>query len=146
MKEVTRGRGYRPTESKLKGGAKTLYLTYDLEQRTRGGGSALYPKVKRVYIAGEVTGWEVGVFQKRSGREVYGVKIDYEQRRERYHRKGYTASRGKTQYHVSPTDVPATTQKYSQVVELPREAQNIRLHADAKPLPAKYRDALQDVR
>jgi hypothetical protein len=93
-----------------------------------------------------LTGWEAGVFQKRSGREVYGVKIDYEQRRERYHRKGYTASRGKTQYHVSPTDVPATTQKYSQVVELPREAQNVRLHADAKPLPEKYRDALQDVR
>jgi hypothetical protein len=146
MKEATRERGYRPTELKLKGRAETMYLTYDLEQRTRGGGSALYPKVKRVYIAGEVTGWEAGVFQKRSGREVYGVKIDYEQRRERYHRKGYTASRGKTQYHVSPTDVPATTQKYSQVVELPREAQNVRLHADAKPLPEKYRDALQDVR
>ncbi len=74
MKEATRERGYRPTESKLKGGAETLYLTYDLEQKTRGGGSALYPKVKRVYIAGEVTGWEAGVFQKRSGREVYGVK------------------------------------------------------------------------
>lgn len=56
MKEATRERGYRPTESKLKGGAKTMYLTYDLEQKTRGGGSALYPKVKRVYIAGEVTG------------------------------------------------------------------------------------------
>jgi hypothetical protein len=40
MKEATRERGYRPTESKLKGGAKTMYLTYDLEQRTRGGKSA----------------------------------------------------------------------------------------------------------
>lgn len=44
MKEATRERGYRPTESKLKGGAETMYLTYDLEQRTRGGGSALSPR------------------------------------------------------------------------------------------------------
>ena len=64
---------YRPTESKYKGGASEMYVTYDLEQKTRGGGSAWLPKVKRVYIAGDVTGWEVGEFRKRSGREVHGV-------------------------------------------------------------------------
>ena len=32
-----------------------MYVTYDLEQQTRGGGSAIYPKVKRVYIAGDVS-------------------------------------------------------------------------------------------
>jgi hypothetical protein len=146
MEKTSGKRGYRPTESKLKGGAEVMYVTYDLEQRTRGGGSAIYPKVKRVYIAGEVKGWKAGVFQKRSGREVYGVKIEYEQSRERYQRKGYTAARSKTEYIVSPTEVRATAQQFSQVVELPREAQNVRFHAGAKRLPEKYRHALQDVR
>jgi hypothetical protein len=44
-------RRYRSTDSK--GGAHEMYVTYDLEQKTRGGESALYHKVKRVYIAGE---------------------------------------------------------------------------------------------
>ncbi len=35
---------YQPTESKYKGGADEMYITYDLEQPTRGGGKALYPK------------------------------------------------------------------------------------------------------
>jgi hypothetical protein len=50
---------YRPTESRYKGGAQEMYVTYDLQQKTRGGGQALYPKVKRVYIAGEVKDWKV---------------------------------------------------------------------------------------
>jgi hypothetical protein len=43
--------GYRPTESKYKGGAHEMYVTYDLEQKTRGEQSAVYPRVKRVYIS-----------------------------------------------------------------------------------------------
>ena len=31
-----------------------MYIAYDLEQKTRGDGHAFYPKVKRVYIAGDV--------------------------------------------------------------------------------------------
>jgi hypothetical protein len=41
-------RRYRSTESKYKGGARQMYVTYDLEQKTRGGQSARYHKVKRV--------------------------------------------------------------------------------------------------
>jgi hypothetical protein len=48
------GYGYRPTESGYKGGAEEMYVTYDLEQCTRGGDTALYPKVKRVYVPGDV--------------------------------------------------------------------------------------------
>jgi hypothetical protein len=51
---------YRPTESKFKGGASEMFVTYDLAQRTRGGGSATYPKVKRVYIAGKITDRKFG--------------------------------------------------------------------------------------
>jgi hypothetical protein len=48
MNATTKTHRYRPTESRYKGGARQLCVTYDLEQRTRGGGTAIYPKVKRV--------------------------------------------------------------------------------------------------
>jgi hypothetical protein len=44
-----------------------------LEERTRSGGTATYPKVKRVYIAGVVKDWMVGTVRKRWGLEVHGV-------------------------------------------------------------------------
>ncbi|HVZ39409.1 MAG TPA: hypothetical protein VHI13_09040 [Candidatus Kapabacteria bacterium] len=47
-------RRYRSTESKYKGGATEMYVTYDLDQKNRGGSSSTRPKVKRVYIAGDV--------------------------------------------------------------------------------------------
>ena len=42
----------------------------------RGGGHALYPKVKRVYIAGDIKDCKAGTVQKRSGRQVRGVRIE----------------------------------------------------------------------
>jgi len=146
MKTTNTHKAYRPTESKFKGGAKEMYVTYDLEQRTRGGGSALYPKVKRDYIAGDVKGWDVGEFRKRTGREAYGVRIEYEQSRRRYRREAYAAARGGTEYEVPPTDVAATTQRFAQVVELPREARDVHFHTEAAGLSKRYRHALQDVR
>jgi hypothetical protein len=94
---------YKTTGSKYKGGAEEMYVTYDLWQETRGKGRALYPKVKRVYIAGQVKDWHVGTFAKRTGKHVHGVKIEYTQSRTASVRKGYTATRGSTQYHVAPT-------------------------------------------
>src|SRR2546426_949737 len=96
---------YRATEAKYKGRAQEMYVTYDLPQQTRGGGRALYPKVQRVYIAGQLKDWHVGTFPRRTGKEVHGVKIDYEQSRAGYRRKGYTATRGGTRYHVAPAKV-----------------------------------------
>jgi hypothetical protein len=145
MTTTQKGR-YRATESKYKGGASEMYITYDLEQKTRGGGSTLLPKVKRVYIAGDVKGWEPGDFRKRSGREVHGVRIEYEQSRRPYRRGAYTATRGRTGYEVPETGVAATIQRFAQVVELPREARNIRFHAAARDLPEPYRHARQRIR
>src|SRR5512147_477979 len=68
---------YHSTESKYKGGAQEMYVTYDEKQKTRGGDEKLYPKVKRVYIAGEVKDWKVGSVRKRTGRKVHGVEIQY---------------------------------------------------------------------
>ena len=135
---------YTPTEAKYKGGADQMYVTYDLSQKTRGGSRALYPKVQRVYIAGRVKDWQVGTFAKRTGRKVRGVKIDYEQSRAAYERKGYTAARGGTRYQVAPATVARSTSRFSKVVEVPQGARNVRFHAGK--LPKEYRDALQDVR
>lgn len=135
---------YRPTEAKYKGGAKEMYVTYNLQQKTHGQGTALYPKVKRVYIAGAVKDWQVGTFAKRSGRKVHGMRIAYEQSRKGYERQGYTATRDRTPYAVSPAKAKASTSTFAAVVELPQGAQNIQFHA--RQLPAKYRTALQDVR
>jgi hypothetical protein len=135
---------YKTTESKYKGGAEEMYVTYDLQQVTRGEGRALYPKVKRVYIAGTVTHWQVGTFAKRTGKTVHGVKIDYTQSRQQYARQGYTAKRGSTQYHVQPTHVRESQATFSKIVEVPEGAQNVQFHAGL--LPQHYHDALQDVR
>jgi|SRR6056297_285679 len=137
---------YRPTEAKYKGGAKEMYVTYDLEQQTRGDNTAMYPKVKRVYIAGDVTDWQVGTFRKESGKEVFGVKIEYQQGREAYERSGYTAERSDTgtEYEVPPTKVEGSVSTFTQIVELPEAAQNVQFHS--QDLPDKYQDALQDVR
>ena len=143
---TTANTGYRPTESKYKGGAHEMYVTYDLEQKTRGAGTAVYPKVKRVYIAGDVKGWKAGDFRKRTGREVYGIRVEYEQSRQGYRRQGFAARRGNTGYAVAPASVGPTAQRFVQVVELPQRAQNPHFYPGHAALPAKYRDALQRIR
>jgi hypothetical protein len=143
---TTRKGRYRPTESKYKGGAHEMYVAYDLQQKTRGGGSAAYPKVKRVYIAGDVKGWRAGQVRKKTGREVHGVRIEYEQGRTRHHREGYSAQRGGTAYAVAPASVAPTSQRFAQVVEVPEGARNVQVYTDAGRLPERYRHALQRVR
>src|SRR5215469_10043660 len=96
---------YRRTEAKYKGGAHEMYVTYDLEQRTRGSKTAVYPKVKRVCIAGEVRDWKAGDFQKKTGHRVHGVRIEYEQLRRGYRRTGFDAQRGGTVYRVEPASI-----------------------------------------
>ncbi len=137
-------RKYRPTESKYKGGAEVMYITYELPQRTRSGDTALYPKVKRVYIAGDVKDWNLGEFAKKSGRKVHGVRIEYTQSRAGYRRAGFTAQRGATEYAVSPAKVGGTTQSFVQVVEVPEKATDVKFHKGE--LPEKYGEALHDVR
>ena len=123
-----------------------MYVTYDLKQETRGNGSAMYPKVKRVYIAGDVKDWKVGNVKKRSGRKVHGVEIEYEQTRKGYHRRGYTAERDGTTYKVKPTTVESSSQEFRKVVEIPKDAQNVHFYKKPEKLPKKYQGALQDVR
>ncbi len=137
---------YHPTESKYKGGAQDMYVTYDEKQETRSGKERLYPKVKRVYIAGDVKDWKVGDVRKRTGRKVHGVEIKYEQSRTGFQRRGFTAQRGRTQYNVKPSSVGRTAQQFRQVVEIPPDAKNVHFYKSASKLPARYQGAVQDVR
>lgn len=123
-----------------------MYVTYDLEQETRGDKTAIYPKVKRVYIAGDVKDWESGKVKKRSGRQVPGVAIEYEQTRAGYRRSGYTAERNGTTYKVKPATVEASSQQFRKIVEIPEKAQNVHFYTKPEKLPKKYQSALQDVR
>jgi hypothetical protein len=137
---------YRPTEAKFKGGAKEMYVTYDLDRKMRSGAISTYPKIKRVYIAGDVKKWKVGTFAKRTGRRVRGMRIEYEQTRSPYHRESYSAEREGTRYNVAPASVSKTSQRFVQIVEVPEAAENIQFHANAEGLPDRYRHALQRVR
>lgn len=125
---------YTPTEAQYKGDAEEMYVTYDLEQETAGEGTATYPKVKRVYIAGDVEDWAVGTFEKQSGKEVYGVRIRYTRSRE-----GYEAEREGTEYEVGESSA-----EYTKVVEVPEDADNVKFRGT--DLPEKYESALQDVK
>jgi hypothetical protein len=146
MTTATGEKVYRPTESKYKGGAHEMYVTYDLEQKTRGEQNAIYPKVKRVYVSGNVKDFKTGAVRNKLGREVHGVRIEYEQTRKRYRRKGYAARRGETKYSAGAATVPATTQRFAQVVEIPTLARNVHFYSDHAELPARYQAALQRVR
>jgi len=139
-------RRYRSTEAKYKGGAQEMYVTYDLHQKTRGAQSALYHKVRRVYIAGDVTNWRTGQVRKRTGREVHGLRIEYELNRRSYRRRGYSAQRRETKYLVEPGAVAATAQRFAQVVEIPTDAQNAHFYSSHAELRPEYRKALQQVR
>src|ERR1041384_6735876 len=137
---------YRSTESKYKGGADEMYITYDVKQKTRSGDNKLYPKVKRVYIAGDVKDWKVGNVKKRTGKTVHGVAIEYEQSRKGLQRRGFTAQRGQTKYGVKPASVGGASQTFRQVLEVPQDAQNIHFYKSARKLPARYQSTLQNVR
>jgi hypothetical protein len=137
---------YRSTESKYKGGAQDMFVTYDLDQRTRSGGTATIPKVKRIYIAGDVKKWTVGDFTKRTGRQVYGLRIEYEQSRRGYRRHSYHAQRGSTEYDVPASKVGTTAQQFSQIVEIPPAARNVHFYGNRKELPDRFQHALQRVR
>jgi hypothetical protein len=133
---------HRRTESAYEGGAQEMYVSYDLPQRTRGGGTAIYPKVKRVYIPGDVVEWAVGRFRKRSGREVHGVRITYRVRGDRS-RDDLSAKQGRATNVVRPASLRPMGRRYTQVIGLPEEARNVQLHEAQDP---HARRAMQSAR
>ncbi len=137
---------YHSTTSKYKGGAQEMYVTYDIKRETRSGSQTYFPKVKRVYISGDIKNVKTGEVKKRSGREVRGVMINYEQSRRGADRQGFTAHRGHTTYSVKSAHMHGSSQKFTKVVEIPEDARSVHFYRNSKQLPAKYKSALQDVR
>ena len=134
---------YKPTTAKYKGATKVVYVVYKKPHSYRG---VVHPRtiVNKVYISGRlVKTLGPGVFTKKSGRSVYGLKFIYENPRAAYHRKSFVAKRGSTRYKVSAADVGRTRTLVSKVIELPRSARNVRVYSK---LPARYRGPLQAVR
>lgn len=121
-----------------------LYVTFDIEETSSSGHRVLEPHARRVSIGGEVKEWQVGDFRRRSGREVHGIRIHYEQTRKGYLREGFTATRGGITYEVPSTDVEPGTSMFTHIVELPVRARNVQLHRGA--LPRRYREALRVTR
>ena len=146
MAVETRNHRYRPTVSQFKGGVDEMYVIYDMDQKSRGGGHAIYPKVRRVYIAGDVQSWTVGEVKKRSGRLVYSVTVSDHIGRRGLPAQGVYGQSGPDQLQGSPASVKASSQIIRKIVEVPRDAQNVHFYQDMKRLPEKYRQAFQDVR
>jgi len=139
--------GYRPAEAKYKGGAEEIYVTYDIEQKTRGGGHALNAKVKRVYIAGHLLDCRLGSdWRNRMGRRVHGLRIDYERSRAGYRRAACTATRGGVACDAPPTRTAAAKQRFTRIVELPEKAVHVRFYRPNKRMPGKHMSAPQAVR
>jgi hypothetical protein len=88
----------------------------------------------------------LGTVQKKTGKQVHGVRIEYEQTRKRHHRKGFNAQRDSTQYKVAPATVGATSQIFVQVVEIPKDERNVHFYTGSTRLPEKFRHARQRIR
>ena len=77
---------------------------------------------------------------------MHGLRIEYQQTRKGYRRRGYAARRREMKYLVAPRTVAATAQRFVQVVEVPTSARNVHFYSDHAELPPKYEQALQKVR
>jgi len=115
------------TKYSYKGKTILYYIVYKSPQKYRDGSIRLRTRVKRVYVSGKLLDWQVGEFTKKSGKRVFGVRIIYENPRKGYRRRGFTAHRGRTTYHVSPATIGRTVYPVVKIVELPRDAKDIRL-------------------
>ena len=74
------------------------------------------------------------------------MRIEYEQARRGYCRRGYEARRGETEYSTATAAVAKTAQRFAQVLEVPAAAKHVDFYSDYAKLPAKYQGALQRVR
>ncbi len=111
---------YRTTKMRYKGGGRIKYLVYRSPQPLRTGRTQQRTRVHRLYFPENATRIRVEgpkTMKKRTGRSVYGVKVHY-----RYGLRGATAHRKGTRYKL-----PARRADRTKVIEVPRDAKNIRM-------------------
>jgi hypothetical protein len=108
-----------------KGGSDQWFVTYELGLDSSEDDSC--PQVTRVYLSGELRGWELGTFKTRSGAPVYGVKIQYDRTHESYRLRD------------DGSEYETGARSFAKVIELPVGATNVQLRS---ALPDRYRHAL----
>ena len=116
---------YTPTL--YKGGSDQWFVTYELGPDTSDEGSC--PQVTRVYLSGDLCGWEIGTFATRSGTIVHGVKIEYERTHESY----------RSRDEDTEVETADSLRRYAKIIEIPSGATHIELRS---ALPDRYRHAL----
>lgn len=121
---TSEAQGFPPTHL-YKGGSEQWFVTYELQLDSSDEGSC--PQVTRVYLSGDLRGWELGSFTTRSGATVHGVKIEYE-RTDDHHRLRDDAAEYET-----------GTRSFAKIIELPAGATDVALRS---ALPDRYRHAL----
>jgi hypothetical protein len=113
-------RTYKRSEERYAGGGLVKYIMYRSPQPLRNGRSQLRTRVKRVYFpadAREIRVTKHGQIAKRTGRETYGIALEY-----RYQLAPATVHRGKKSY-----ELPERWAERKKIVELPKEATDVRL-------------------
>lgn len=113
---------YKPTTAKYVGRTRTLYIVYPEKHiHTYRGGvrhRREQTRVKRVYIPGEYKGYSgPGLFTARSGRQVWGIKIWYENPV-----SGGIWRRGSTRYRM-----PRKRMIVEKIVPLPSDVREVRV-------------------
>ena len=111
---------YKPSESRYDRGGRVTYLVYESPQKLRDGKTQDRPRVKRLYLPGDSSDVELEgptTLEKRSGREVHGVALHYNNRQ-----AATSAQRGQTRYKV-----PARKAERTKIVELPEQARHVHL-------------------
>lgn len=108
-----------------KGGSDQWFVTYELGLDI--GEEDSCPQVTRVYLSGEICGWELVTVTTRSGARVHGVKIEYQRSQEGHRRRG-----DQDEYETG-------TCRFAKIIELPIGAMAVDLRS---ALPDRYRHAL----
>lgn len=111
---------YKPTEARYRGGGEIKYLVYNSPQPLRSGRIQQRTRAQRLYFpasAKEISLGSPTTMEKRTGKQVYGVKVSY-----RHQLSAAKAHRGKTTY-----ELPSRWAKKEKVVELPPNAKDIHL-------------------
>jgi len=122
-------------------GAHEMYVTYDVEDKSRGQ-SRVDSVVKPIYVSGRVREWRASVARNRTGQDVYGVLIKLEQEHKSRRKKMYLVRGGRIS-PILPASVYRAVDSYTQMVELPVDARNVKVYESGAAMPLKYQRALQ---
>ena len=118
---------YRPSEYRYAGSGKYYYITYKHLETLRNGKRAYKPRAKRVFISGKLLSHKLGTWKNRYGKRIYGIKFEYENTRVGYHRRGFSAQRGRTKYKVSPARVGKARMTVTKIVTMPHNIKTVKI-------------------